>query len=254
MTPRVLVPLMTGIVLVASFVRRCLHVQRPLLDMGLYKNKAFSAASLTTFCFGAGMFGGMILMPLYYQIVRGQSPVATGMLMAPQGIGALIAMRGSPRVIDRYGSGVTALAGAIIATLATVPFVLIGATTPFAVLAAAMVVRGFGTGSAIMPAMTAAFRVLQPQQVMDASPQLNVLMRVGGSVGVALLTVVLQRQLAQAGGHAVAQAAAFGTTFWWVFGLMAMTIVPTMLLLILERRAPADSELALPADTLMEVA
>jgi hypothetical protein len=118
-----------------------------------------------------------------------------------------------------------------------------------------MVVRGFGTGSAIMPAMTAAFRALSHEQVTDASPQLNVLMRVGGSVGVALLTVVLARQLTQAGGHAAAQAAAFGTTFWWVFGLMAITIVPTVLLLILERRAPtAGSELTLPADALMEVA
>jgi EmrB/QacA subfamily drug resistance transporter len=255
MTPRVLFPLLAGLVLVGLFVRRCLRVEYPLLDMGLYKNKAFSAASLTTFCFGAGMFGGMILMPLYYQIVRGQSPVATGLLMAPQGIGALISMRVSPVFTDRFGSGITALAGAIIATLATVPFVLIGASTPFMVLAAAMVVRGFGTASAIMPAMTAAFRALSHDQINDASPQLNVLMRVGGSVGVALLTVVLQRQLTQAGGHVAAQAAAFGTTFWWVFGLMAMTIVPTVLLLILERRSPyAGSELAIPADALMEVA
>jgi EmrB/QacA subfamily drug resistance transporter len=255
MTPRVLLPLLSGLVLVGCFVWRCLHMERPLLDMGLYRNKAFSAASLMTFCFGAAMFGGMILMPLYFQIVRHQSPVATGMLMAPQGIGALIAMRVSARAIDRFGSGVTALAGAIIATLATIPFVLIGASTPFLILAVAMVVRGFGTGSAIMPAMTAAFRVLAPDQITDASPQLNVLMRVGGSVGVALLTVVLEQQLTQAGGHAAAQAAAFGTTFWWVFGLMAVTIVPTVFLLILERRAPTTgSELPIPADALMEVA
>jgi MFS family permease len=253
--PRVLFPLLAGAVLVVCFVRRCLHIDRPLLDMGLYKNKAFSAASLTTFCFGAGIFGGMILMPLYYQIVRHQSPVATGLLMAPQGLGAMISMRLSPRFTDRYGSGVTALGGAIIATLATVPFVLIGATTPFAVLAAAMVVRGIGTAASIMPAITAAFRALAPDQISDASPQLNVLMRVGGSVGVALLTVVLQRQLTQAGTDVVAQAAAFGNTFWWVLGLMTVTIVPTVLLLILERRSPTTgSELTIPVDTLLEVA
>jgi EmrB/QacA subfamily drug resistance transporter len=254
MTPRVLVPLLGGIVLAGWFVRRCLRVERPLLDMNLYRNKAFSAASLTTFCFGAGMFGSMILMPLYYQIVRHQSPVATGLLMAPQGLGALISMRVTPHFTDRYGSGVTALVGGVIATFATLPFVLIGASTPFAVLAAVMVVRGFGSGSAIMPAMTAAFRVLSPEEVTDASPQLNVLMRIGGSLGVALLTVVLQRHLTAAGADVAAQAAAFATTFWWVFALVAITIVPTIFLLILERRTPsAGSELSIP-DTLMEVA
>jgi MFS family permease len=194
-------------------------------------------------------------MPLYYQIVRGASPVETGILMAPQGLGALISMRVYPGANDRFGSGVTALIGAIIATLSTIPFVLIGARTPFAVLAVAMVVRGFGTAFAIMPAMTAAFRALSHDQITDASPQLNVLMRVGGSVGVALLTVILQRQLTLAGSHVAAQAAAFGTTFWWVFALMAVTIVPTVMLLILERRAPTTgSDLPIHTDTLMEVA
>jgi EmrB/QacA subfamily drug resistance transporter len=255
MTGRVLAPLLSGVVLLSCFVFRCLHSERPLLDLSLYKNKAFSAASLMTFCFGAGMFGSMILMPLYFQIVRHQSPVATGLLMAPQGIGALISMRVFPSANDRFGSGVTALIGAVIATLATIPFVLIGATTPFAVLAVAMVVRGFGTAFAIMPAMTAAFRALKHDQITDASPQLNVLMRVGGSVGVALLTVVLQRQLVLAGSHVAAQAAAFGTTFWWVFALMAVTIVPTVMLVILERRNPTTgSDLTIHADTLMEVA
>jgi hypothetical protein len=159
----------------------------------------------------------------------------------------------SARATERLGSGVTALIGVVIGTVATVPFVLIGATTPFLVLALAMVVRGFGTAMAIMPAMTAAFKVLSPRQVSDASPQLNILMRVGGSIGVAILTVVLQRHLTHAGGDVAAQAAAFGTTFWWVFAVMAITALPTVLLLVLERRAEAaGTDVSIPADAFME--
>ena len=62
-----------------------LRRRRPLLNMRLYLNKAFSAASVSTFGLGAAFFGGMILLPLYFQTVRHQSPVATGLLLAPRG-------------------------------------------------------------------------------------------------------------------------------------------------------------------------
>jgi hypothetical protein len=69
--------------------------------------------------------------------------------------------------------------GGLILVVATIPFVLIGAATPFVLIGLAMLVRGIGIGLSIMPAMTAAFSVLSPEQVNDASPQLTVLQRVG---------------------------------------------------------------------------
>ena len=62
-----------------------------MLDIRLYLNKAFSAASVSTFGLGAALFGGMILLPLYFQTVRHQDPVYTGLLLAPRGLGALAA-------------------------------------------------------------------------------------------------------------------------------------------------------------------
>src|SRR4051794_39206348 len=88
----VLVPLVIGIALVSAFVWRALHIDHPLLDVRLFANRAFSAAALTTFALGAALFGAMILMPLYFQIVRGDSVVETGLLLIPQGIGAALAM------------------------------------------------------------------------------------------------------------------------------------------------------------------
>ena len=57
-------------------------------------------------------------------------------------------------------------------------------------ISAAMIVRGFGIGMSMMPSMTAAYAVLRPDQINDATPQLTVLQRVGGSIGTAILTVV----------------------------------------------------------------
>ena len=133
----------------------------------------------------------MVLMPLYFQIVRGEDAVNTGLLLAPQGIGAALAMAFSGRVTERLGGGLTSLIGGIVTILATIPFVLIEADTSFVLISAAMIVRGFGIGMSMMPSMTAAYAVLRPDQINDATPQLNVLQRVGGSIGTAILTVVL---------------------------------------------------------------
>jgi EmrB/QacA subfamily drug resistance transporter len=255
--PGVLVPALAGVALIAAFVVRALHIEAPLLDVRLYADRAFAAASVTTFCLGAALFGAMILMPLYFQIVRGEDAVTTGLLLMPQGIGAAIAMRLSAAATERWGGGLTALSGGLVTVVATVPFVLIGAGTSFWLIGAAMIFRGFGIGMSMMPAMTAAFAVLRPEQVSHATPQLNVLQRVGGSMGTAILSVVLGNHIAAAGAQpsAAAVAGAFGDTYLWVLGVTAFALLPTALLAIAERRtrraAPvehlAGADLALEA-------
>jgi hypothetical protein len=84
--------------------------------------------------------------------------------------------------------------------------------------------------------MTAAYRTLRPSQINDAAPQLNIIMRVGGSIGTAILTVVLQSHLTKAGHSLAAQAHAFGTSFWWVFGVTAAALLPPAALILAERR------------------
>jgi EmrB/QacA subfamily drug resistance transporter len=242
---KVWLPLTTGIVLIALFVLRSLRVDHPLLDMRLYGNKAFTAASLTNVALGGAMFGGLILLPLYYQVVRGESAVTTGMLLAPQGVGSACAMWVAGRSIDRFGAGMTSLVGGVIGILATIPLLFLGPHTPFASISLVMFVRGFGVGLTMMPAMTAAFRTLRPDQINDATPQLNVLQRVGGSIGTAIVTVVLQNHLNAAGTSVVAQAAAFHVAFWWVLGAIAFATIPTLLLLNIER---SDRQFDLPPD------
>lgn len=240
---RMLLSLGVGLLFLVAFVLRSLRIESPLLDVRLYQNKAFGAASLATFCIGAAMFGGMILMPLYFQIVRGESPLATGLLLAPSGVGAAIASWLSGRATERLGGGLTALLGGVISTVATMPFVLLRADTSYVLIGAALVVRGFGIGMSMMPAMTAAYQVLEPAKINDATPQLSVLRQVGGSVGTAVFVVVLQGHLQRAESRPVAEAAAFGATFWWVLVVAAVATLPTILLTVIERRARTDREL-----------
>ena len=125
--------------------------------------------------------------------IRHETVLDTGLLTAPQGLGAALVMPLAGKLADRMGGGPLTLFGVLLTTVATVPFGLIGAHSSISWLSVAMFVRGVGIGFAFMPAMAAAFASLERSELSDATPQLNVLQRVGGSVGTAVLAVVLQR-------------------------------------------------------------
>ena len=235
-SPKVIVPVVTGIALVALFVLHALRVPNPLLDVRLYRRATFSSASFAMFCLGAALFGGMILLPLYWQTVRLETVVATGLLTAPQGLGAAFAMPIAGKLTDRMGGGPLALFGVTLCTIATIPFALIGAHTSIVYLSVAMFIRGIGIGFGFMPTMAAAFASLKRSELPSATPQLNVLQRVGGSIGTAVLAVVLQRALV--GVHTLSGAAhAYGTAFWASAVLSALAIIPCVILLRAERAA-----------------
>jgi EmrB/QacA subfamily drug resistance transporter len=250
---KVIVPCILGFGLITAFVFHALRIPNPLLNVRLYRRPTFSSASFAMFCLGAALFGGMILLPLYWQGVRHESVVDTGLLTAPQGLGMALVMPLAGKLTDRLGGGPLALFGVIVTTITTIPFGLIGAHTSIALLSVAMLLRGMGIGFAFMPAMAAAFAALDRSELPSATPQLNVLQRVGGSIGTAVLAVVLQRALI--GVHTAAGAAsAYGTAFWASAGLTALAIVPCIILVRAERaaRVAESNEAAPSADTLSE--
>jgi EmrB/QacA subfamily drug resistance transporter len=228
-SPRVYAPIAVGVLLVAAFAVHATHAKNPLLDLNLYRRWNFTAASITMFALGAAVFGAMILMPLYWQQLRHESVIDTGLLTAPQGLGMAMVMPLAGKMTERWGGGPIALAGVLVTTVTTIPFGLIGARTGIPSLSGWMLVRGVGLGFSFMPAMTAAFATLERHELSHATPQLNVLNRVGGSIGTAILAVVLQRGLT--GAHtASASAHAYGNAFWWSAGITALAIVPCVIL------------------------
>jgi EmrB/QacA subfamily drug resistance transporter len=236
---KVILPILAGLALVGAFILHALRVPNPLLNLRLYKRPTFWTASSATFFLGAALFGGMILLPLYWPHIRGESVLDAGLLMAPQGLGMALVMPAAGRLTDRIGGGPLAVVGVTVTTLATIPFGMIGAHTSIVWLSCAMLVRGMGIGLSFMPVMTAAFAALDKSELPDATPQLNVVQRVGGSLGTAVLAVVLQRALA--GAHTLSAAAAgYGTAFWVSGALTALGIFPAIVLLKAERTARAE--------------
>jgi hypothetical protein len=98
-----------------------------------------------------------------------------------------------------------------------------------------------------MPAMAAAYSTLERWQVPRATPMLNVVQRVGGSLGTAVLAVVLQHQLAHAGSRGPAAVAdAFGRTYWWAMAFTAIAVVPALVLAHAQRSRRASGPAPVP--------
>jgi EmrB/QacA subfamily drug resistance transporter len=247
----VLLPVLAGVLLTVAFLAHARRHERPLLDVRLYANRVFAGASFTTLGLGAALFGAMILVPLYYQQVRGESVIDTGLLNGPQGLGALVAMPLAGRLTERLGGGRIALGGVSMLCLSTVPLAFIGAHTSIVLISLVLAIRGVSIGMSFMPAMSAAFAALRPHQLSDATPQMNVLQRLGGAIGTAVLAVVLQR----AAGHApsaVKLAGAFDDAYWWSLGIAVLALVPCLVLLRAESPKAQPSRQAAEAEAAVE--
>jgi EmrB/QacA subfamily drug resistance transporter len=247
-SPKVVLGVLIGVALVAAFVVHALRSRNPLMDLRLYKDRTFTAASLTSFAVGAVLFGAMFVLPLYYQVVRGSSALQAGLLLAPQGIGAMIAMPISGRIVDRSGAGRVVPFGVLGVAVGTLAYTQVTPHTSIAFLAGSLFVRGLGMGFVMMPAMAAAYMNLSRSEVPRATTMVNIVQRVGGSLGTALFAVVLERHIAAAlpgaagggldstGGSAAGTpvagviSLAFGSTFWWVVGSTLLALLPALLL------------------------
>jgi EmrB/QacA subfamily drug resistance transporter len=249
---QVLVPILVGAVLLALFVLHALRVHQPLLDLRLFKNRTFSAATATLTIFAVAVFGGLLLLPLYLQAVRGETALTSGLLLAPQGIGAMITMPIAGKLTDRMGPGKIVLPGMVLILISFLGLTQIDATTSYWLLGGELFLMGLGMGASMMPVFSGAMQTLRRASVARASTALNILQQVGTSFGTAAMAVLLSSALSSrlGGGSglgatavsdaqrqqiAPAMADAFAATFWWAFGFM---LLATAVALLLPRTKP----------------
>jgi MFS family permease len=232
-----------GAALIAAFVGHALRTRHPLLDVRLFADRVFAASSAAMALFAATMFAVMLLFPLYEQAARGLSALDAGLLMAPQGLAAMVAMPAAGMLTDMRGPRTLVLIGVAATVLGTIAFTQVSADSSQLLLAVSLVPRGIGMGFIMAPLMAAAYRTLSTDAVARATPTMNIVMRVGGAVGTAVFAVLLQHQLGSAApGRGAAHA--FGATFWWNLGATALVALPALALPRDAARAPAEAQRA----------
>jgi EmrB/QacA subfamily drug resistance transporter len=227
---KVLIPMTGGLALIGGFAAWTLtRAGGALVNVRLFRHRAVAASSALIFLGGICLFGSMMLLPLYFQQVRGASALGAGLLLVPQGVGALVARGLAGTYMDRVGPRPVAVAAFVFAAAATVPFAFVTATTSEVTLMAALFVRGIALGAAMIAPMGAAYVGLEHEEIPDASIITRVAQQLGGSVGIAVLAVVLQHAAGRSQTPG-ALADGFDTAFWWSVGMTAAA-VPVCLLL-----------------------
>ncbi|MDN5794810.1 MAG: DHA2 family efflux MFS transporter permease subunit [Intrasporangium sp.] len=252
---KVLLPGIVGLVMLGAFVVYSFRPKHPLLDLRLFANRNLAVSIITMFLFGAAFFGGLLLVPTYYQVVRGELPVTAGWLMAPQGVGAMITMPIAGALIDKFPVGRIVPFGVLLITGGMFALTQVTADTPYwGYLIPVLFVMGLGMGATMMPVMTSALKTLTAHQVARGSTLINITQQIASSIGVAVISVVYTNYLkgeplavpAIAAAHdpAIAEklgpagiaaglsqaAEAFASTFLVAAILVACTLVPALFL------------------------
>ncbi|OKP97238.1 DHA2 family efflux MFS transporter permease subunit [Paenibacillus sp. P46E] len=229
---RVILPLVTGLVLMAAFIVYALRTKKaPLLDLRLFKSRIFCASNATVFLAGMVMNGALLLLPLYYQQVCGESVLYTGVLLIPQGIGMLLTRSWIGGLSDRMGSRIIVILSLLVTIAATLPFTFAGPDTNQLLLAAALLVRGAALNGLLIPVMVSAYDGLRKDQVPHASISIRIFQTIGGAFGAAILATVIAHQLS---GHSAPGARtvadAFHAAFWWSIGFTVAAFIPSVFL------------------------
>jgi EmrB/QacA subfamily drug resistance transporter len=252
--PRVWVSMLVGVLLVLAFVRHSFRPEHPLLDLRLFRNRNLTVSLITMFMFAAAFFGGLLLVPTYFQEVRGESTLQAGLLVAPQGIGAMITMPIAGSQVDKRPIGTIVPFGLVFILIGMFGLTQLTATTPYPVIIAELFVMGLGMGATMMPLFTSALKTLRAHEVARGSTLLNITQQIASSCGVAIMSVLLTNHLqaSKLAGPAMATlhipsladkipaaaitkgledaASAFAETYWVAWAMVLLTVVPALFL------------------------
>lgn len=222
-----------------------LNHDTPILDLSLFKDWNFSLSTLVTFIGTIGLYGGIFLMPLFLENMRGCTAMQTGMLLFPSAAAAGLTMPIAAKLADRFSAKPVVVLGIILLTLGSLPLMYVDLDTSDHTLMLLMMVRGLGLGLFIMPVTVLGMNSVPFDKINRASSLNNAVRQISGSMGIAILTTVLQnRQIVHLHAigeniHHASSAASlainsyqqkflnFGNT-WVIAKLKALTIISSL--------------------------
>ncbi|VDK14812.1 Multidrug export protein EmrB [Oenococcus sicerae] len=190
--PHVVLPGVVGIFFIITFIWHQLEMNKPFLDVRVFKIKQFSITTLLTSLSMMVLMGIEMMIPTYLQEVRGLSPLSSGLTLLP---GALIMGLMSPisgAIYDRAGAKRLARVGFMILTMATLPFLFIGLTTPTDFITVFYSLRMFGIAMVMMPLTASAMSALPQDKAADGTAANNTSRQIASAIIVSLLSSVTQ--------------------------------------------------------------
>ncbi|PNZ33340.1 Membrane component of multidrug resistance system [Staphylococcus petrasii] len=183
-----------GTIFIIAFVIRELSMRAPMLNLEVLKSSTFTLTTIINMVVMMSLFGGMILLPIYLQNLRGFSALDSGLLLLP---GSLIMGLLGPitgRLLDKIGLKPLALFGIAVMAYGTWELTRLNMDTPYFHIMSIYVIRSFGMAFVMMPLMTAAINALPPRLISHGNAFLNTMRQLAGSIGTAILVTVMTTQ------------------------------------------------------------
>ncbi|QDP38839.1 DHA2 family efflux MFS transporter permease subunit [Radiobacillus deserti] len=191
---QVIATLVIGAVAMVFFVARQLRMERPMLEFRVFKYSMFTLSTIINVVVTMAMFAAMILIPLYLQLIRGFTPLESGLLLLP---GALISAVMSPitgKLFDKIGARPLALTGLFITALTTFGLTNLTDSTTYGYMMFVYSARMVGISMIMMPIMTAGLNQLPMRYYPHGTAMANTLRQVSGAIGTAFLVTVMSNR------------------------------------------------------------
>jgi MFS transporter, DHA2 family, multidrug resistance protein len=184
-------PLALGVFFLGAFVWWERRIAHPSLDVRLFGDRRFSAsvASMGLVFFAA--MGTFFFISFYLQLVRGWSPLQSGLILTPFAVAQLVFAPRSAALVKRYGPKVVAVFGLGLVAIALAGFVFVNATTPVWVVGLLFFVQGVGMANVMPPATESIMASLPREKAGVGSAIGNTVRQVAGALGIAILGSVL---------------------------------------------------------------
>ncbi len=186
-----------GIIFIILFVIRELRMKSPMLNLEVLKFPTFKLTTIINMVVMLSLYGGMILLPIYLQNLRGFSALDSGLLLLP---GSLIMGLLGPfagKLLDTIGLKPLAIFGIAVMTYATWELTKLNMDTPYMTIMGIYVLRSFGMAFIMMPMVTAAINALPGRLASHGNAFLNTMRQLAGSIGTAILVTVMTTQTTQ---------------------------------------------------------
>jgi len=187
-----------GAVLLGLAVVQERRAAEPIIPPHLFRIPTFRITSLAGFIVGVAMFGAIVYLPQYLQIVKGQSPTRSGLLTVPLMVGLMAMSISSGRIITRTGRyKAFPVVGLVVVAIGLALFSLLGVDTPLPVAGVYMLVLGAGLGMVMQVLVLAVQNAVDHRDLGTATSAATFFRSMGGALGVAVFGALLSNRLAQ---------------------------------------------------------
>lgn len=179
------------VILVFYMIYAAIKKEKVILPLYLFKLTNFSAVMIGLFLAGIATNGPMLLLPLFFQNIKGLSVLGAGLILIPQGVGMLVARPSIGKLTDKLGARNVVLVSLALDIVGTIPFVFFNEASSLIVVSVVLFVRGIGIGGVTIPMMTDAYTGMVKQEIAQASVGTRLMQNIGGAFGSATLATVV---------------------------------------------------------------